>query len=117
MIHYNTDIRKCILQLQSLGLSCNKMGQIIQTVSENIFKVDIPKSPCRTTIQNSIDEGHYLSSKQVGSALTEAENWDFFADYTSRDGRKFKMQVFTYLISAQWAWDLQILLKKTYRRS
>jgi hypothetical protein len=66
------------------------MGQIIQTVSENIFKVDIPKSPCRTTIQNSIDEGHYLSSKQVGSALTEAENWDFFADCTSRDGRKIQ---------------------------
>jgi hypothetical protein len=49
------------------------MGQIIQTVSENIFKVDIPKSPCRTTIQNIIDEGHYLSRKQVGSALTEAK--------------------------------------------
>ena len=64
------------------------MGQIIQTVSEHIFKVDIPKSPCRTTIQNIIDEGHYLSRKQVGSALTEAENWDMFADCTSRDGRK-----------------------------
>jgi hypothetical protein len=24
----------------------------------------------------------------VGSALTEAENWDLFADCTSRDGRK-----------------------------
>jgi hypothetical protein len=70
-IQCNTDIRKCILQLQSLGLSCNKLGQIIQTVSENIFKVDIPKSPCRTTIQNIIDEGHYLSRKQVGSALTK----------------------------------------------
>jgi hypothetical protein len=32
------------------------LGQIIQTVSENIFKVDIPESPCRTTIQNIIDE-------------------------------------------------------------
>ena len=62
--------------------------QIIQTVSENIFKVDIPKSPCRTTIQNIIDEGHYLSRKQVGSALREAENWDLLADCTSRDGRK-----------------------------
>jgi hypothetical protein len=36
---YNTDIGKCILQLQSLDLPCDKMGQIIQTVSENI-KVD-----------------------------------------------------------------------------
>jgi hypothetical protein len=59
------------------------MGQIFQTVSENIFKVDIP---CRTTIQNIIDEGHYLSRKQVGFALTEAEI--LFADCTSRDGRK-----------------------------
>jgi hypothetical protein len=64
------------------------LGQIIQTVSENIFKVDIPKSPYHTTIQNIIDERHYLSRKQVGSALTEAENWDLFADCTSRDGRK-----------------------------
>ena len=64
------------------------MGQIIPTVSENIFKVDIPKSPCRTTIQNIIDERHYLSRKEVGSGLTEAENWDLFADCTSRDGRK-----------------------------
>ena len=46
---YNTDIGKCILQLQSLDLPCDKMGQIIQTVSENI-KVDILKIPCRTTI-------------------------------------------------------------------
>jgi len=46
---YNTDIRKCILQLQSLDLPCDKMGQIIQTVSENI-NVDILKIPCRTTI-------------------------------------------------------------------
>jgi len=74
--------------MQSLGLPCNKMRQISQTVSENIFKVDIPKSPCRTTIQTIIDEGHYLSRKQVGSALTEAENWDLFANCTSRDGRK-----------------------------
>jgi isocitrate/isopropylmalate dehydrogenase len=29
---YNTDIGKCILQLQSLDLPCDKMGQIIQTV-------------------------------------------------------------------------------------
>jgi hypothetical protein len=33
------------------------LGQIIQTVSENIFKVDIPESPCRTTIQNIIEPG------------------------------------------------------------
>jgi hypothetical protein len=64
------------------------LGQIIQTVSENIFKVDIPKSLCRTTIQNIIDERHYLSRKQVGSALTDAENWDLLADCTIRDGRK-----------------------------
>jgi hypothetical protein len=87
-IQYNTDIQKCILQLQSLSLPCNKLGQIIPTANENIFKVDIPKSPCRTTIQNIIDEGHYLSRKQVGSALTKTENWDLLADCTSRDGRK-----------------------------
>jgi hypothetical protein len=52
-----------LLQLQSLSLPCNKLGQIIPTANENIFKVDIPKSPCRTTIQNIIDERHYLSRK------------------------------------------------------
>ena len=39
-------------------------------------------------IQNILDDGHYLSRKQVGSALTEAENWDLFAYYTSWDGQK-----------------------------
>ena len=39
-------------------------------------------------IQNIPDEGHYLSRKQVGSALTETENWDFLVDCTSQDGRK-----------------------------
>ena len=39
-------------------------------------------------IQNIPDEGHYLSRKQVGSALTETENWDLLVDCTSRDGRK-----------------------------
>jgi hypothetical protein len=31
-------------------------------------------------IQNILDEGHYLSRKQVGSALTETENWDLLVD-------------------------------------
>jgi hypothetical protein len=48
------------------------LGQIIPTANENIFKVDIPKSPCRTTIQNIIDERHYLSRKQVGSAVVSS---------------------------------------------
>jgi len=39
-------------------------------------------------IQNIPDEGHYLSRKQVGSDLTETENWDLLDDCTSRDGRK-----------------------------
>ena len=39
-------------------------------------------------IQNIPDEGHYLSRKQVGSALTETENWDLLVDCTSRDGRQ-----------------------------
>jgi hypothetical protein len=39
-------------------------------------------------IQNIPDEGHYLSRKQVGSALTKTKNWDLLVDCTSRDGRK-----------------------------
>ena len=39
-------------------------------------------------IQNIPDEGHHLSRKQVGSALTETENWDLLVKCTSRDGRK-----------------------------
>ena len=39
-------------------------------------------------IQNILDEGHYLSRKQVESALTETENWDLLVDGTSRDVRK-----------------------------
>jgi hypothetical protein len=37
-------------------------------------------------IQTIPDEGHYLSRKQVGSALTETKNWDLLVDCTSRDG-------------------------------
>jgi hypothetical protein len=39
-------------------------------------------------IQNIPDEGHYSFRKNVGSALTETENWDLLVDCTSRDSRQ-----------------------------
>ena len=41
-------------------------------------------------IQNILDEGHYIVfiQIQVGSALTETENWDLLVDCTSWNGRK-----------------------------
>ena len=39
-------------------------------------------------IQNIPDEVHYSFRKNVGSALTETENWDLLVDCTSRDGRQ-----------------------------
>jgi hypothetical protein len=46
-------------------------------------------------IKNIPDEGHYLSRKQVGSALTETENWDLLVDCTSREMAPLSIE--TYL--------------------
>jgi hypothetical protein len=59
-------------------------------------------------IQNIPDEEHYLSRKQVGSALTETENWDLLVDCTSRDGRKM-------LDAGVHLSDKDTLLMKTHR--
>jgi hypothetical protein len=59
-------------------------------------------------IQNIPNEGHYLSKKKVGSALTETENWDLLVDCTSRDGRKM-------LDAGVHLSDKRTLLMKTHR--
>jgi len=59
-------------------------------------------------IQNIPDEGHYLSRKQVGSALTETENWDLLVECTSRDVRKM-------LDAGVHLSDKRILQMKTHR--
>ena len=56
---------------------------------------------------NIPDEGHYLFRKQVGSALTQTENWDLLVDCTSRDGRKM-------LDAGVYISDKRILLMKTH---
>jgi hypothetical protein len=59
-------------------------------------------------IQNIPEEGHYLSRKQVGSALTETEYWDLLVDNTSRDGWKM-------LDTGVHLSDKRTLLMKTHR--
>ena len=59
-------------------------------------------------IQNIPDEGHYLSKKQMGSALTETEHWDLLVDCKSRDGRKM-------LDAGVHLFDKRTLLMKTHR--
>ena len=61
-------------------------------------------------IQNILDEGHYIVfiQIQVGSALTETENWDLLVDCTSRDGRKM-------LDAGVDLFDKRTLLMKTHR--
>jgi hypothetical protein len=59
-------------------------------------------------IQTIPDEGHYLSRKQVGSALTETKHWDLLVDCTSRDGRKM-------LDAGVDLFDKRTLLMKTHR--
>ena len=85
---YSDNLRKCVLQLQSLDLPCNKIGQVIDSVSSNIFHTDLNKIPSRSTLQNILDEGHVLARNQVADELLNCTNWDLFADGTSRDGKK-----------------------------
>jgi hypothetical protein len=61
-------------------------------------------------LQNILDEGHYIVyiQIQVGSALTETENWDLLVDCTSRDGRKM-------LDAGVHISDKRTLLKKKHR--
>ena len=85
---YTDDLRKCVMQLQSLDLPCNKIGPVLDSVSTNIFHTNLNKIPSRSTVQNILDEGHFLARKQVAAEITECDNWDLFADGTSRDGKK-----------------------------
>lgn len=85
---YNDDIRTCVMELQSLEIPSNKVSEVIKSVSENICKMKVEKLPKRTTVQNIIDEGHFLAKEQVSEAIAESRNWDLFADGTSRDGKK-----------------------------
>ena len=85
---YNDDIRTCVMELQSLEIPSNKVAEVIKSVSENICKMNVEKLLKRTTVQNIIDEGHFLAKEQVSEAISESRNWDLFADGTSRDGRK-----------------------------
>ena len=79
---------KCVMELQSLEIPSNKVSEVIKSVSENICKMKVEKLPKRTTVQNIIDEGHFLVKEQVSEAIAESRNWDLFADGTSRDGKK-----------------------------
>ena len=81
---YNDDIRTCVMELQSLEIPSNKVSEVIKSVSENFCKMKVEKLPKRTTVQNIIDEGHFLAKKQVSEAIAESRNWDLFADGTSR---------------------------------
>ena len=62
----------------------NKVSEVIKSVSENICKMNVEKVPKRTTVQNIIDECHFLEKEQVSEAISESRNWDLFADGTSK---------------------------------
>jgi hypothetical protein len=50
----------------------NKVSEVIKSVSENICKMKVEKLPKRTTVQNIIDEGHFLAKEQVSEAIAES---------------------------------------------
>ena len=72
------------MDLQSLDISNNKIGSVIKSIGQNIFKQQL-ETPCKTTIQNIADEALALSKQHK---LTQSENFGFFSDGTSREGRK-----------------------------
>ena len=90
-------IRNCFLNDRSIACSW-----YIKNRKKAVFAIVL------FPIQNIPDEGHYLSRKQVGSALTETKNWDLLVDCTSRDGRKM-------LDAGVHLSDKCTLLLKTYR--
>ena len=85
---YNDDIHTCVMELQSLEIPSNKVSEVIKSVSENICKMMVEKLVKRTTVQNIIDECHFLAKEQVSDEIVESRNSDLFADGTSRDGKK-----------------------------
>lgn len=84
---YTDDMRMCVMDLQSLDISNNKIGSVIKSIGQNIFKQQL-ETPCKTTIQNIADEALALSKQHVAEKLTQSENFGFFSDGTSREGRK-----------------------------
>ena len=73
---YSDDIRTCIMELQGLEIPSSKVSEVIR--SANIYKMNVEKLPKRTTVQNIIDEGHFLAKEQVSEAISESRNWDLF---------------------------------------
>lgn len=84
---YTDDMRMCVMDLQSLDISNNKIGSVIKSIGQNIFKQHL-ETPCKTTIQNIADEALALSKQHMAEKLTQSENFGFFSDGTSREGRK-----------------------------
>jgi hypothetical protein len=84
---YTDDMRMCVMDLQSLDISNNKIGSVIKSIGQNLFKQQL-ETPCKTTIQNIADEALALSKQHVAEKLTQSENFGFFSDGTSREGRK-----------------------------
>jgi hypothetical protein len=93
----NLQIHHCFLNYRSIACSSYITNRKKKRVPDRFFPIqDIP------------DEGHYLFWKEVGSALTETENWDLLVDCTSRDGRKM-------LDAGVHLSDKGTLLMNTYR--
>jgi hypothetical protein len=61
------------MDLQSLDISNNKIGSVIKSIGQNIFKQQL-ETPCKTTIQNIADEALALSKQHVAEKLTQSEN-------------------------------------------
>ncbi|VDI62735.1 aubergine [Mytilus galloprovincialis] len=85
---YSDSMRTCIMDLHGSDISANKISNVINIVSNNLFDSVPSDLPCRSTISNICDEGHVLAKHHVSETLANCQQFDIFSDGTGREGKK-----------------------------
>ncbi|CAC5359998.1 unnamed protein product [Mytilus coruscus] len=85
---YSDSMRTCIMDLHGSDISANKISNVINIVSNNLFDTVPSDLPCRSTISNICDEGHVLAKHHVSETLANCQQFDIFSDGTGREGKK-----------------------------
>jgi hypothetical protein len=87
---YTDNVRLCVIELSSLEEAVEKISSVIKAVITHMLghefkKADLPNS---TTVQNIVDEGHYLAKTYISERLENTEKWGLQRDGTSRQKKK-----------------------------
>ena len=87
---FNDNVRLCVVELSGLEVACEKIPDVIITVSKHLHSNEFTKKelPTSTTVQTIVDEGHFLAKTFLSKKLSEADSWGINRDGTTRRKQK-----------------------------